>query len=607
MVAILFALVITTNFIGSVDINGTIAMYRGARVRTRGGRGRGSMTNDTYNDYKRFDQNCFEVLSDLPDNGDIELTGEPPVNTWGSDNEGYTTVRKRQRVSTGGKSNVPSVPSNIDSEFMISEFENMNMNEKLSAIFTSLSSNQNKITHVEQKVDTIIRLNGRLNRVETVMTSYNDRMKLLEYKSIDLEARSRRNNLLFRGLPERRDEDCRRVICSFLEDKLSIDELPSIERAHRLGRFNPAKGPRPIIVAFSFFKDTEDILSNARSLKGTPFGISRDYPPEITRARQALWPRLKEARENRFNHVTIGYPAKLIVNGAIICNLFPDWDAVMKGSRIPVPRFDDAQPLRQDIMARPSSYAAAVATSPTVNARQSGIQDNEAAIHNVSQTNSSSNSIELMETQDIVSSQRSSSLLTDVAARIDPSTNCETECNKNYDDNQQNIRESNEPYVPEGQNQSADGNHAEDYLEFPTLRADNVTEAILSKHGVDYDHTAPNCSTQADGQSKESLTQPSSTNTHTLPVRNGAVSDLSLSPRSLADTLLCQARSESTMAEPGQQNLQNQQASSRASRSRSTGPINRISRSESRTRPANNSTQKLDKKGCNSRKVEKKT
>ena len=67
MVAILFALVITTNFIGSVDINGTIAMYRGARVRTRGGRGRGSMTNDTYNDYKRFDQNCFEVLSDLPD------------------------------------------------------------------------------------------------------------------------------------------------------------------------------------------------------------------------------------------------------------------------------------------------------------------------------------------------------------------------------------------------------------------------------------------------------------------------------------------------------------------------------------------------------------
>lgn len=278
----------------------------------------------------------------------MKFTGELVINSWGNENDGYTTVRKRQRVSTGGKSNAPAISRDIDSDLLISEFENMNIDEKLSAIFTSLSSNQNKIMHVELKVDAIIRLNNRMGRVETVMTSYNDRMKLLEYKSIDIEARSRRNNLLFRGFPEARDEDCRRVIFRFLEDKLSIDELPSIERAHRLGRFNPQKGPRPIIVAFSFFKDTEDILSQARSLKGTPFGISRDYPPEITRARQELWPRFKEAREDRFNRVTIGYPAKLIVNGAVICDLFPDWDVVMKGSRIPVPRYDGAQTRLQD-------------------------------------------------------------------------------------------------------------------------------------------------------------------------------------------------------------------------------------------------------------------
>lgn len=284
-------------------------------------------------------------------------------------------------------------------------------------------------------------------------------------------------------------------------------------------------------------------------------------------------------------------------------SFFPDWVAVMKGSRIPVPRYDDAQPLRQDTMARPTSYAAAAAASPTVNARESGIQDNEAAIHNVSQTNVSSNSSELMETQDIVSSEHSPSLLANVAAGIDLNTNCEAVCNKNYDDS----RESNEPYAPDGQNQSADENYAEDLLEFPTLSADNVTEAIAPKHGVDYDHTAPKCSTEAGEQLKESLTQPSSSNTYTLPVRNGANSDLSLSPRSLADTLLCPARAESTIAETGQQNLQNQQASMRASRSLSTGPVNRISRSQSRMRPANNSSQKLDKKGCNSRKIEKQT
>ena len=104
--------------------------------------------------------------------------------------------------------------------------------------------------------------------------------------------------MLFKGFPESRDENCGRTVIDFLETKLGMDELPSIERAHRLGRFSSAKGPRPIIVPFSFYKDTEDILSSARVLKGTSYGISRDYPQEITRARQKLWPQYKAAQEN---------------------------------------------------------------------------------------------------------------------------------------------------------------------------------------------------------------------------------------------------------------------------------------------------------------------
>ena len=79
------------------------------------------------------------------------------------------------------------------------------------------------------------------------MNSYNDRLKLLEHKSIDIEARPRLNKLLFKLFPESRDENCTRVILNFLEDKLGIDEPPVIERAHRLCRFNRLKGPRHII------------------------------------------------------------------------------------------------------------------------------------------------------------------------------------------------------------------------------------------------------------------------------------------------------------------------------------------------------------------------
>lgn len=211
--------------------------------------------------------------------------------------------------------------------------------------------------------------NGRLERVETVVHSYNDRLRLLEYKSIDLEARSRRNNLLFKGFPETRDENCRRTVLDFLETKLGMEELTSIERAHRLGRYNSEKGPRPIIVAFSFYKDTEDILSLARMLKGTPYGISRDYPQEITRARQKLWPQYKAARENPLNRVMIGYPAKLIVNGVVVCDLFPDWNSVNKGSRISLIKQGDNQsdPVHnQSDLTRPT-YAEVV--NPVTNAQ----------------------------------------------------------------------------------------------------------------------------------------------------------------------------------------------------------------------------------------------
>ena len=291
-------------------------------------------------------------------------------------------------------------------------FEQMNPDEKLSPIFSTLTCNQNKIIHIEQKVNNINMLNGKMARAETVMHSYNDRLKLLEYRSIDLEARSQRNNLLFKGFPESRDENCRRTVCGLLEDKLGMEELPTIERAYRLGRFNPAKGPRPIIVAFSFIKDTEDILSAARSLRGTPYGISRDFPPEITKARQVLCSQFKEARGNPLNRVTIAYPAKLIVNSVIVCDFFSDWDIVMKGSRISLPKQSN-----EHLNTHGATYAS------VVNLQSNGYQHDLRS--NVVETYGNSNSpvpftpidnnTEEMKTQEIHDPQSSPSLLSGAA------------------------------------------------------------------------------------------------------------------------------------------------------------------------------------------------
>ena len=86
-----------------------------------------------------------------------------------------------------------------------------------------------------------------------------------------------------------------------------------LERAHRLGRFNINR-TRPIIVAFRDFCDTEEILRATSVLKGSNYGVSRDCPNEIAKARQSLWMQFKDIRGNNPNNkVTLGYPAKIIV------------------------------------------------------------------------------------------------------------------------------------------------------------------------------------------------------------------------------------------------------------------------------------------------------
>ena len=75
-------------------------------------------------------------------------------------------------------------------------------------------------------------LYGRVQDVETkehnlklTTEAHDQHIKLVEYKSLDLEARSRRSNLIFRGHPENvEDDDCASIIRCFLEEKLSIEK-----------------------------------------------------------------------------------------------------------------------------------------------------------------------------------------------------------------------------------------------------------------------------------------------------------------------------------------------------------------------------------------------
>ena len=76
-------------------------------------------------------------------------------------------------------------------------------------------------------------------------------------------------------------------------------------------------------------------MKEGHLLKETELSISRDYPLEITRARKTLLSEYKRAKtQNPLAKDSIAHPAKIVVDGVVTLDLFPEWDDIIYGSRI---------------------------------------------------------------------------------------------------------------------------------------------------------------------------------------------------------------------------------------------------------------------------------
>ena len=122
-----------------------------------------------------------------------------------------------------------------------------------------------------------------------------------------------RNNMLIHGLPEMKEENCEETVRNFLQSKLEIDAKNiEIERSHRIGKFRPDK-QRPIVSRFLRYKDKEAIKKKSFKLKGTSFGLSDQFPKEITEKRTLL--RTIEREEKSKGNPTFLHIDKLFTPG----------------------------------------------------------------------------------------------------------------------------------------------------------------------------------------------------------------------------------------------------------------------------------------------------
>ena len=274
--------------------------------------------DDSQNDLfqsRYYSDNRFEPLA--------EGVGYPSKDS-GDAMDWKEQSRKRRRHETGS----------VD----LDTFCKMSPDQKLIALFTKLSTTENKVNSLSSVMSPVYE---KVDILEDCVNIHARKLKMLSYRSLDLEARSRRNNLVFRGLCDVQNENCTGMIIDFLLEEMQIEiTLNDIVRAHRLGslqryksRFQVTK--RPIIVAFKEYSLVERIMGNLRSLWGKDYRVEKDFPSEIAEARKNLWPKLKaEKAKNPRCRISIGYPAKLIKNNRVIADEFPDWRKVLRTSRV---------------------------------------------------------------------------------------------------------------------------------------------------------------------------------------------------------------------------------------------------------------------------------
>ena len=116
----------------------------------------------------------------------------------------------------------------------------------------------------------------------------------LHESTVDLKARSMRDNPLFYNVEEKARGNTTDKIFRFLEEKL---EIPDVRNKIKIGqKRDMQRKTRAIVVKFNFYQDRELVRRNAKKLKGTKIGISEQFPEEIEKIRQTLYLEMRKAK-----------------------------------------------------------------------------------------------------------------------------------------------------------------------------------------------------------------------------------------------------------------------------------------------------------------------
>ncbi|UYV67384.1 hypothetical protein LAZ67_5000438 [Cordylochernes scorpioides] len=170
---------------------------------------------------------------------------------------------------------------------------------------------ESRLSAIDDRVENI---NQRLQQLEessavtkVALSQNSKKIKDLEDQLEYLDAKSRERNLIFYGIEQDNNEDCRERIRKVIEENMQTKEKINITRCHRLSR----KPGAPILIEVPEQNDRSTLFKAAFNLRGTKISLSKDYSMKTREQRRVLNVKRKELVER-------GTLAKLRDNKLII-------------------------------------------------------------------------------------------------------------------------------------------------------------------------------------------------------------------------------------------------------------------------------------------------
>ena len=111
-----------------------------------------------------------------------------------------------------------------------------------------------------------------------------------------------KNNLVFKGLLEQRDENCEGKLRSFIHKEINITHNIEFGKIHRFGK-RPSREndpPRPIVARFLYYNDLVQVKRAGKYLR-----VNEQFPMEIEQRRKQLYPITKEEKQKKSKVVLV--------------------------------------------------------------------------------------------------------------------------------------------------------------------------------------------------------------------------------------------------------------------------------------------------------------